>query len=193
MTPQVDPHLFKPALIILAAAAVVIPLFHRLRVSPILGFMLVGIAVGPFGLATFADRLPLLDAVTLSRPETIQPTAELGISVLMFVIGLELSFERLRMLRRFVFGLGLLQFVLCALPLMGAAWVLGAPPGLAALAGAALAMSSTAVVVQVLSDENRMRGTVGRTSLGILLFQDIAAVPVLFVISVLGANPGEGE
>ena len=67
MDAHFDPGLFKPALIILAAAAVVIPLFHRLRLSPVLGFMLVGVAVGPFGLATMADRLPLLRAVTLSR------------------------------------------------------------------------------------------------------------------------------
>ena len=189
MTPQVDPSLFKPALIILAAMAVVIPLFHRLRLSPILGFILIGAALGPFGLATLADRVPLLDAVTLRRPETIEPIAELGISMLMFMIGLELSFERLRVMRRLVFGLGLSQFVLSAPALAMVAWALGAPPGLAAVAGAALAMSSTAVVVQVLSDEKRMGGPVGRAALGILLFQDIAAVPVLFVISVLGANP----
>jgi CPA2 family monovalent cation:H+ antiporter-2 len=190
MAPQVDPGLFKPALIILTATAVVIPLFHRLRLSPVLGFMLVGVAVGPFGLATFADRIPLLDVITLSRPETIEPIAELGISMLMFMIGLELSLERLRVMRRLVFGLGLSQFVLCTLALTAVAYALGAPPGLAAVAGPALAMSSTAVVVQVLSDEKRLGGPVGRASLGILLFQDIAAVPVLFVISVLGAHPG---
>ena len=193
MTPQVDPSLFKPALVILAATAVVIPLFHRLRLSPILGFMLVGAAVGPFGFGMLADRLPLLDAVTLSRPETIEPIAELGISMLMFMIGLELSLERLRVMRRLVFGLGLLQFALCTIALTAVAWALGASPGLAAVAGAALAMSSTAVVVQVLSDEKRMSGPVGRTSLGILLFQDLAAVPVLFVISVLGTDPSAGN
>jgi len=92
----------------------VIPLFHRLRLSPVLGFMLVGVAVGPFGFATLADRLPLLGSIMLSRLETIEPIAELGISMLMFMIGLELSLERLRVMRRLVFGLGLLQFLLCA-------------------------------------------------------------------------------
>ena len=91
-----------------------IPLFHRLRLSPVLGFMLVGIAVGPFGLAMLADRLPLLGAITLNRPEAIGPIAELGISMLMFMIGLELSLERLRVMHRLVFGFGLSQFVLCA-------------------------------------------------------------------------------
>jgi K+:H+ antiporter len=192
MDAHFDPGLFKPALIILAAAAVVIPLFHRLRLSPVLGFMLVGVAVGPFGLATLADRLPPLRFVTLSRPEAITPIAELGISMLMFMIGLELSLERLRTMRRLVFGLGLSQFVLCALAIGAVAYALGASVEVAAVAGAALSMSSTAVVLQVLSGEKRLNGPLGRASLAVLLFQDIAAVPVLFVISVLGANTGGG-
>ena len=85
-----------------------IPLFHRLRLSPVLGFMVVGVAVGPFGLALLADHLPLLATITLNRTESIAPIAELGISMMMFVIGLELSLERLRVMRRLVFGLGLL-------------------------------------------------------------------------------------
>ena len=192
MPSHVDPGLFKPALIILAAAAVVIPLFHRLRLSPVLGFMLVGVAVGPYGLASLADRLPLLGSITLQRPESIQPIAELGISMLMFMIGLELSLDRLRVMRRLVFGLGLLQFTLCGLAIGGLAYALGAPSGVAAVAGAALAMSSTAVVIQVLSHEKRLAAPTGRAALGVLLFQDIAAVPVLFVISVLGASADAG-
>ena len=167
-----------------------IPLFHRLRLSPVLGFMLVGVAVGPFGLAMLADRVPLLGVIMLNRPETIAPIAELGISMMMFMIGLELSLERLRVMRRLVFGLGLLQFVLCAVAIAAIALALGAPLLLAAVAGAALSMSSTAVVVQVLSHERRLGGPVGRASLGVLLFQDIAAVPVLFVISVFGVHGG---
>jgi monovalent cation:H+ antiporter-2, CPA2 family len=190
MDSHFDPGLFKPALIILAAAAVVIPLFHRLRLSPVLGFMLVGVAVGPFGLATLADRLPLLHAVTLSQPEAIEPIAELGISMLMFMIGLELSLERLRVMRRLVFGLGLSQFVLCGLAIAAVAHMLGASIEVAAVAGAALAMSSTAVVLQVLAGEKRLNSTLGRAALAVLLFQDIAAVPVLFAISILGANAG---
>jgi CPA2 family monovalent cation:H+ antiporter-2 len=185
-----DPGLFKPALIILAAAAIVIPLFHRLRLSPVLGFMLVGVAVGPFGLAQFAHLLPSLDYITFNRPETIGPIAELGITMLMFMIGLELSLERLRVMRRLVFGLGLLQFVLCAVALSGLAWALGAPPVLAIIVGPALSMSSTAVVVQVLAHERRLGTPVGRAALGVLLLQDIAAVPVLFLISVFGASGG---
>jgi CPA2 family monovalent cation:H+ antiporter-2 len=165
----------------------VIPLFHRLRLSPVLGFMLVGVAVGPFGLALLADQLPLLGAITLNRPESIAPIAELGISMMMFMIGLELSLERLRVMRRLVFGFGLLQFVLCAVAIGAIAYALGAPPVLAAVIGPALSMSSTAVVVQVLSHEKRLGGPVGRASLPVLLLQDIAAVPVLFVIGMSDA------
>ena len=192
MESHFDPGLFKPALIILAAAAVVIPLFHRLRLSPVLGFMLVGVAVGPFGLATLDGRVPWLRALTLSRPETIAPIAELGISMLMFMIGLELSLERLRVMRRLVFGLGLLQFLLCGVAIAAIARALGASIEVAAVAGAALSMSSTAVVLQVLSHEKRLGGGLGRVVLAILLFQDIAAVPVLFVISLLGVNTAGG-
>ena len=152
--------------------------------------MVVGVAVGPFGLALLADHIPLLATITLNRPESIAPIAELGISMMMFVIGLELSLERLRVMRRLVFGLGLLQFVLCAVAVGGIAMALGASPVLAAVTGTALAMSSTAVVVQVLSHEKRLGGPVGRTSLAVLLLQDIAAVPVMFVISVAGASGG---
>ena len=110
---RIRPRLFQPALIILAAAAVVIPLFHRLRLSPVLGFMLVGVAVGPFGLATLADRC-LRCASSRSPAGEHHADRQLGISMLMFMIGLELSLERLRVMRRLVFGLGLAQFVICA-------------------------------------------------------------------------------
>jgi CPA2 family monovalent cation:H+ antiporter-2 len=190
MDAHFDPGLFKPALIILAAAAVVIPLFHRLRLSPVLGFILVGVAVGPSGVATMADRLPWLNAITLSRPQMIAPIAELGISMLMFMIGLELSAGRLRVMRRLVFGLGPLQFLLCGLAIAAVLAALGVAWQAAAVAGAALAMSSTAVVLQVLSQQKQMGAALGRASLGVLLFQDIAAVPVLFVISILGVNGG---
>jgi CPA2 family monovalent cation:H+ antiporter-2 len=152
--------------------------------------MLVGVAVGPYGLVLLADRLPWLGAIMLNRPETIAPIAELGISMMMFMIGLEMSLERLQVMRRLVFGFGLLQFVLCAVAIAAIAFAFGASPLLAVVIGAALSMSSTAVVVQVLSHEKRLGGPVGRASLAVLLLQDIAAVPVLFVIGVVGAGGG---
>jgi CPA2 family monovalent cation:H+ antiporter-2 len=94
---------------------------HRPRLNPVFGFMLVGMIVGPYGLARFADRLPQIDLITIGRPEAIAPIGEFGISMLMFMIGLELSLERLRVMRRTVFGLGALQFVLCAAAVAGVA------------------------------------------------------------------------
>src|SRR5690242_2416004 len=181
-TIPLDSSFYKQALIVLGAAGVVIPLFHRLRLSPVLGFMLVGIVVGPFGLASLIPHLPWLSAVTISPPASIEPIAELGIVLLLFMIGLELSFERLWVMRRLVFGLGSLQVVLCAAVLAGVAILLGQNRISAGVVGLAFAMSSTAVVIQVLSDEKRLNTATGRTSFAILLFQDLAVVPILLVL-----------
>ena len=108
------------------------------------------------------------------------------------MIGLELSFERLWVMRRLVFGLGCLQVVLCAAVLAGAAVAARAGPISAVVIGLALAMSSTAVVIQVLSEEKRLNTATGRTSFAILLFQDLAVVPVLFVLSELGPTDHAG-
>jgi CPA2 family monovalent cation:H+ antiporter-2 len=188
MEAYLDPGLFKPALIVLAAAGIVIPLFLRLRLSPVLGFILIGVAVGPFGLSTLAAYAPLLSMIALTSSERIAPIAELGISMLMFMIGLELSVERLRVMRRLIFGLGLSQFVLCALAIAVIAYASGASLRFAVIIGAALSMSSTAVVAQVLAGERRLNGTLGRACLGMLLFQDIAAVPVLLAIGLAAAS-----
>jgi monovalent cation:H+ antiporter-2, CPA2 family len=178
---------YKEALIVLGAASIVIPLFHRLRLSSVLGFLLVGVVVGPFGLASAAPQLPWLSAITIGDRESIEPIAHLGVVLLLFVIGLEMSVERLWVMRRLVFGLGFLQVALCAAVLGGAAIALGQDPSGAVVIGLALAMSSTAVVVQVLSEEKRLNTAMGRTSFAILLFQDLAVLPVLFVLSELGA------
>ncbi|MFL5281510.1 MAG: cation:proton antiporter [Rhodopila sp.] len=183
-----DTSIYQEALVVLGAAGVVIPLFHRLRLSPVLGFMFVGAVVGPFGLGALEPSLPWLTVITITNPDSIQPIAELGVALLLFVIGLELSFERLWLMRRLVFGLGLLQVVLCASVLtaivagLGQAWI----P--AVVIGLALAMSSTAVVIQVLSEEKRLNTPTGRTCFAILLFQDLAVVPVLFAVGAL--DPG---
>ena len=181
-TAPLDTSFYKQALIVLAAAGVVIPLFHRLHISSVLGFMLVGIVVGPFGLASLIPHLPWLSAITISAPASIEPIARLGVVLLLFMIGLELSFERLWVMRRLVFGLGSLQVVLCAAVLAGAATLLGYSRLSAVVIGLALAMSSTAVVIQVLSEEKRLNTATGRTSFAILLFQDLAVVPMLLVL-----------
>ncbi|MBV8892133.1 MAG: cation:proton antiporter [Acidobacteria bacterium] len=185
---SLDISFYKHALIILGAAGVVIPVFHRLHISSVLGFILVGIVVGPFGLASLTSYLPWLSTITISQPQAIEPIARLGIVLLLFMIGLELSFERLWVMRRLVFGLGTLQMVLSAAMLAAAAAMLGYSRISTMVIGLALAMSSTAVVLQVLSEEKRLNTSVGRTSFGILLFQDLAVVPVLFVLSTIAAT-----
>src|SRR5246127_4169291 len=183
-TTPLDSSFYKQALIVLGAAGVVIPIFHRLRVSPVLGFMLVGFVVGPFGFASLNPRLPWLSAITISTTASIEPIAQLGVVLLLFMIGLELSFERLWVMRRLVFGLGSLQVVLCAAVLAGVAILLGHNRISAGAIGPALAMSSTAVVIQVLSEEKRLNTVTGRTSFAILLFQDLAVVPLLLVLGI---------
>jgi monovalent cation:H+ antiporter-2, CPA2 family len=120
-----DMSLYKVALIVLGAAGVVIPIFHRLQISSVLGFMLVGMAVGPFGFGALATHYAWLTAVTIDAPQAIQPVADLGVTLLLFMIGLELSFERLWLMRRLVFGLGALQVTVSASVLTGAGALLG--------------------------------------------------------------------
>ena len=107
MEAPLDPTVYKEALIVLGAAGVVIPLFYRLRVSPVLGFMLVGVVVGPVRPRLAGDRICRGSRRSrIGDPESIQPIARLGVALLLFMIGLELSFERLWLMRRLVFGLG---------------------------------------------------------------------------------------
>jgi CPA2 family monovalent cation:H+ antiporter-2 len=187
-----DLSLYKEALVVLAAAGVVIPLFYRLRVSPVLGFMIVGAIVGPFGVVSLAPHWAWLAAITLGDPQSIQPIGRLGVALLLFMIGLELSFARLWLMRRLVFGLGSLQVALSASAIGTVSYCLGQPWISALVIGVALAMSSTAVVIQVLSEEKRLNTPTGRISFAILLFQDLAVVPVLFAVGALDPARREG-
>ena len=178
---------FKDALIILGTAAVVAPVVHRLKVSPVLGFFAVGAALGPHGLGRLADYSRAIDWLTVTGEKQIAFIADLGIVFLLFFIGLELSMRRLLTMRRLVFGLGGLQGLLTTVVIsFGALWY-GQPPAAALIIGACLALSSTALVMEVLSGQRRMMSTAGRTSFAILLAQDLAVVPLLFLIGVLGS------
>jgi monovalent cation:H+ antiporter-2, CPA2 family len=181
-----DTTVYKQALVVLGAAAIVIPLFHRLRISSVLGFILVGIAVGPYGIVALQPVVPWVSAVTISDPASIEPIARLGVVLLLFMIGLELSGERLWSMRRLVFGLGTLQVVLCGTVLAGGAYLAGQNARTAGVIGTVLAMSSTAVVLQILSEVRQVHTSAGRASFAILLFQDLAVVPILFALGALG-------
>ena len=182
----------REALVVLGAAALVIPLFHRLRLSPVLGYMVVGVLAGPMGLGALADRFPPLAFVTIPDHARIEQVADLGVVLLMFTIGLELSWERVVALRRLVFGLGALQIVACTAALAATLRALDTPIGPALVAALALAMSSTAVVTQVLADERRIGSQTGRASFAVLLCQDLAVVPILFLLGAQGQGSAGG-
>ncbi len=177
---------YKEFLIILGVAGLVVPLFLRIGVNAILAFLLVGILLSPDILGRMVVDVPLLSALVITDSENLSAVAELGVVFLLFLIGLELSFERLNTMRRLVFGLGGLQVVISLLAIAGAAVLMGFSTRAALIAGAALSLSSTAIVVQILSDAKRLGSQTGRTSFAILLFQDLAVIPLLLLVSVLG-------
>ncbi len=181
---------FKDIVVVLGAAGLVIPAFAALRISPVVGFILVGIAVGPFGLGSLVAAHPSLANFTISNAGALAAPAEMGIALLLFALGLELSVERLRTMRRLVFGLGAGQLVACsaALALLLLPFALGLAT--TAVIAVALALSSTAVGLQMLSASGRMGSQAGRTAFGILLFQDIAIAPLLLLFSVGTAAAG---
>jgi CPA2 family monovalent cation:H+ antiporter-2 len=162
------------ALILLASAVFVVVLFRRLNLPPLLGYLLVGVAIGPHALAWVPDT-PL--ARTL---------AEFGVVILMFTIGLEFSLPKLTQMRRLVFGLGGLQVATTALGLLAMLVAAGTDWQAAFVVAAAFAMSSTAIVMRMLAERLELETPHGRAAVGVLLFQDLAVVPFLIVIPTLG-------
>lgn len=175
------------ALTILGAAGIVIPAFARFRINPVIGFILVGIIAGPFGLGALVERYPWLEWISITEPEGIAPFAELGIVLLLFSIGLELSFRRLVAMRRMVFGIGFAEMAFTALLIGGFLVLVDWPTRSAMWLALALAMSSTALVLPISGTQS----AVGRAALAMLLFEDLALVPMLFFIGAsAGAEPG---
>ena len=163
-------------LIFLLAAVVVVTAFQRLKTSPIIGYLVAGTLVGPFGLAL------------ISESESARALAEFGIVFLLFMIGLEFSGERLRALARLVFGLGGLQVLLSGIAIALAASFLGASREAAIIIGGGLALSSTAFVLQILSERGERGTPWGNVSFAILLLQDLAIVPLLMLVTLLGGG-----
>jgi monovalent cation:proton antiporter-2 (CPA2) family protein len=159
--------------ILLAAAVIAVSLFRFLRLSSILGYVAAGLAIGPWGLNLIGD---------ISH---IRQVSEFGIVLLLFIIGLELQPTRLWVMRRTVFGLGAAQVLLCTALLGASAWSLGQAPAAAGIIGFGLSLSSTPLVLQILVERNQLKTQYGRAAFGILLFQDLAVLPVLAVLPML--------
>jgi len=162
-----------PAVALLAAGVVAVPIFKRIGLGSVIGYLVAGIAIGPFGLALFTD------------PASILSVAELGVVMLLFIIGLELKPSRLWALKQDIFGLGLAQVLVCGALLTGAGVIAGLAPRVAIVAAMGLALSSTAIVLQILDERGETTETHGQKIFSILLLQDLAIVPALAVVAFL--------
>ena len=181
---------YSDALVVLGTAGVVIPLVQRWGLSPVLGYLAAGAILGPLGLGSLTGAVPALFWVTVTDAQNVSGIAELGVVFLLFLIGLELSFSRLSAMRRLVLGLGGLQVLLTSAVIAGAALALSRSPSEAIVLGSSLSLSSTAIVLELLSNQERLTTSVGRASFSILLAQDLAVIPILLFISILAARSG---
>ena len=172
--------LLVQSVIFLFAAIVSVSISRRLGFGSVLGYLAAGMIIGPFGLKMVSD------------PEQILHFAELGVVLLLFVIGLELQPSRLWVLRRMVFGLGATQVFLSALVIAVLAWVAGLQPMTATIVGFILALSSTAFVLQMLAEKKQLTTLHGRAAFSILLFQDLAVIPLLAIIVAIVIVPAFG-
>lgn len=172
-------------LVFLAATCVVIPALRRARLSAAMGFLLIGVAMGPEVLGRLAQTWPWLSAFDLEEAAPTLLLAQFGVIFLLFIIGLEVSFDRLWRMRRYVFGLGLAQMTLSAAAIAGAALAFGVSLVVAAVLGLAFAMSSTALVLQLLRERGNIGSSAGRASFSVLLLQDLMVVPILFLVAAL--------
>ncbi|MEK8027102.1 glutathione-regulated potassium-efflux system protein KefC [Pseudaquabacterium rugosum] len=173
-------HWLHAALIYLAAAVLFVPLAKRFGLGSIIGYLAAGVAIGPFGAGVVQD------------PEAILHAAEFGVVLMMFLIGLELEPPRLWALRRPIFGWGTAQLAGCAVAIGGVGWAFGAPVATAVVAGLGLALSSTAVSLQVMQERHLLPTSAGQAGFAILLLQDVAAIPILALIPLLGQGGADG-
>lgn len=182
---------YSDALVVLGTAGVLIPIFRKWGVSPVLGYLAAGAILGPFGLGSFTRFFHPLYWFTITNAENVSGIAELGIVFLLFVIGLELSLQRLAQMRRFVAGFGGLQVILSATFISAGLAAFGLDLPSAIILGASLSLSSTAIVLEILKRQNRLSTTLGKSVFAVLLAQDIAAIPILVFVSLDVASGGK--
>jgi CPA2 family monovalent cation:H+ antiporter-2 len=179
----------REILLFLSLAGILIPLLQRLRINQVLGFLAVGVLFGPFGLGRMAQEIRWLGWFTFPNNDSVAMLAELGVLFLMFMIGLELSAARLWAMRRWVFGIGSAQVLLCALLLGGAVGLLlGQSMAASMVLGLVLSLSSTAVVMQLLGERHATGTPLGQAAFAVLMLQDLAVVPILILIGALGRH-----
>ena len=188
MASPINIPVYSDALVLLGTAGVVIPLVRRFGFNPVLGYLGAGAILGPFGLGSFIDKFPFLYWFTVVDPGNVSGLANLGVVFLMFLIGMELSYDRLKAMRRLIFGLGSLQIVLSTVAIALVAALAGSKAPVALILGACLALSSTAIVIEILSRQKRLNTSAGRASFAVLLAQDLAVAPLLLFISIFGAG-----
>ncbi len=172
--------LLQESVIYLLAALVMVPVSRRLGFGSVLGYLAAGIIIGPYGVALIDDA------------EHILHFAELGVVFLLFIVGLELQPSRLWVLRKMVFGLGAAQVIISAIVIAAIAWSFGLGSKPAIVIGLILALSSTAFVLQMLAEKKQLMTSHGRAAFSILLFQDLAAIPLIAILPILGASSSGG-
>ena len=176
----------REIILFLVLAGILIPTLQRLRINQVIGFLVAGTLLGPFGLGLLAARFPEVTWLTFPQGQGVEMLAEIGVLFLMFMIGLELSAARLWAMRAWVFGAGTVQVVVTATLIGGVAYLAGQPLAAAAILGAVLSLSSTAVVMQLMSEQNSTGTRLGQAAFAVLMLQDLAVVPILVLIGVLG-------
>jgi len=182
----------REIILFLILSGILIPILQRLRINQVIGFLAVGTLVGPFGLGLLADDVPWLAFLAFPRGEGISMLAEIGVLFLMFMIGLELSAARLWAMRRWVFGAGTAQVILSAALIGGALLLAGTDTQSSLILGLVLSLSSTAVVMQLLAQQQATGSPLGQAAFAILMLQDLAVVPILLLIGALGGSSGGG-
>lgn len=182
---------FKEIIVFLTVAGVFIPFLARLRLNPVLGFLLAGMLIGPYGLVHLPAAPEIFSEIAFTDIEQTMFLGELGIVFLLFLIGIELSPARLFAMRRLIFGLGAAQVLVCGAVIGLIAWAWGNSASSSVILGLCLALSSTAVVMKIIMDRRHFSSSMGQTSFSILLFQDLAIVPLMFLVALMSdKTPG---
>jgi len=169
----------QQAIVYLMAGVIAVPIFRRLGLGSVLGYLIAGVAIGPWGLRLISD------------PQTVLQFSELGVVLLLFLIGLELNAQRVWAMRRAIFGLGSVQVVATIAAVTAIAVALGQPLAIGLVAGMGVAMSSTAIGLATLGEKNLLPTPGGQASFAVLLFQDLAVIPLLLAIAVLAGEAAE--